>query len=158
MGRRYGRRLGLGLILALFASVALAGPADALRGDTGSGQCSPLPNPSFFTLTIYSTPTPTAGGPGVPTYNGLYGFDVSSVGCAGTNWLSFTEPSGDQVIIAILPDTVASLGREELSPFGLWRLKWTGAGVGDGTSPNDVCELDPDLVLGPDGALTTATC
>jgi hypothetical protein len=51
MGERYVRRLGLGLILMLFASVVLAGPVNALRGFTSGGQCSYLP--SYFTATIY---------------------------------------------------------------------------------------------------------
>jgi hypothetical protein len=155
MGERYVRRFGLGLILMLFASVVLAGPADALRGFTSGGQCSYLP--SYFTVTIYSTPI-AIGGPGVPTYNRLYGFDVSSMGCAGPSLLYFVKPSGEQIRIAVLPDTTASLGREELSPFGLWRLAWTGAGVGTSTTPDEVCALNPDLVVGPDGALTPATC
>jgi hypothetical protein len=97
---------------------------------------------------FYATPTPT------PL---LLGFDASNT-CPGWSVIHLYPEAGSLIRIAVEPGTVATVGREELQPLGLWPLHVTSVGGGNHSIPQPACFWEPDFLLTSDGVLSPATC
>lgn len=97
---------------------------------------------------FYATPTPK------PL---LLGFDASNT-CPGWSVIHLYPEVGSLIRIAVEPGTVATVGREELQPLGLWPLHVTPFGSGSHSIPQPACFWEPDFLLTSDGVLSPATC
>lgn len=155
------------LVLALaVASLAWAGSALAtndhpplgadpvaspLNAGGGAASCyDPSSGEPIGTVAVrfYATPTPK------PL---LLGFDATNT-CPGWSVIHLYPEAGSLIRIAVEPGTVATVGRTELAPLGLWPLHVTQFGLGTHSIPQPACAWEPDFLLTLDGVLSPATC
>jgi hypothetical protein len=139
---------------AVFVS---AGAATALTGETSDSQCGLDGSLDRYVVTVYSTPVDNQGH-GNNNFFRLQGFDASTINCVGAGSISFVRANGESVVIAVLAGVDVTLGRDQLTPAGLWRAKLKGWGSGAGTGPTDPCAYLPDFILGASGSLQPAVC